>query len=364
MKIVFLVSSLNAGGAERVATLLCNAWAERGDKVTLIPTYSGGGKPFYTVSEKVRLTYLSSISESKHFLNQVQRLFRLRRMIKQCHADVVISFLPNVNVAAILATRGLKVPVICCERRTPSTFPLSFGWEFLCKRTYRFADMLTGQTQQTISELAKFYPGCKRLAVIPNPMSNEIFNLETSKYKQKTILSLCRLEAFKQVDVLISIFADIAKDYPDWTLAIYGDGPEYNKLQQTIKALSMEKQIQLYGKTDQAWNIMASADIYCMTSRSEGFPNTLLEAMAVGLPCVVFDCKSGPAEISQQGQYARLIPLNNNEAFKQALISLMQDKTERQSLGQRAKQSIQQHYALAKIIERWDSFFEEVGANQ
>lgn len=362
MKIVFLVSSLNAGGAERVATILCNAWAERGDEVTLIPTYSGGGLPFYVVSEKVKLTYLSSTSESKHIFNQIKRLLRLRRMIKQCRADVVISFLPNVNVAALLATRGLNIPIICCERRTPSTFPLSFGWELLCKLTYRFADMLTGQTEQTVNELAKFYPGCKRLSVIPNPMSNEIFSIEKQAHQTKTVLSLCRLEPFKQIDILVSIFADIASDYPDWTLAIYGDGPEYTRLQQHIKRLAMEKQICLYGKTDQAWKIMASADIYCMTSASEGFPNTLLEAMAIGLPCVVFDCKSGPAEISLQGKCAKLIPLNDKNAYKQALIELMQNDNERQRLGRTAKESIQQHYTLTKVLALWDGFFKEIGA--
>src|SRR5689334_6479056 len=105
MKIILLTSSLNAGGAERVATVLCNAWAARGDTVTLIPTFSGGGTSFYEISDEVETIYLADVVRARRKTpwTYARRLAALRRLIQERDPDVVVSFLPNVNVAAILS---------------------------------------------------------------------------------------------------------------------------------------------------------------------------------------------------------------------------------------------------------------------
>ena len=121
VRIVFLVSSMDIGGAERVATALCNAWAARGDQVTLVPTFSGcGHSPFeFEISSNVDLVYLADLVGTIGITPSLylKRLWTLRTLMKEKKPDVVISFLPNVNVAAILSALFLSVPVICCERR-------------------------------------------------------------------------------------------------------------------------------------------------------------------------------------------------------------------------------------------------------
>jgi len=128
LNILLLTSSLGSGGAERVATTLCNAWAARGEKVTLMPTFSGGGSPFYKTSEHVKIIYLADVVGTKHksVLSYIKRIFALRRLIKDKAPDVVISFLPNVNVAAVISSAFLKVPLIISERSDPSsrTYPI------------------------------------------------------------------------------------------------------------------------------------------------------------------------------------------------------------------------------------------------
>ncbi len=121
MKILMLVSSMHAGGAERVAATLVNAWAERGDSVILTPTYSSKGNCFYPLSDKVELAWLADLAGTRASGAKAafKRLLALRKHIRDSKPDVVVSFLTNVNVAAILASLGLKVPLIVCERTNP-----------------------------------------------------------------------------------------------------------------------------------------------------------------------------------------------------------------------------------------------------
>ena len=150
MKILFLISSLGAGGAERVASTLCSAWAERHDEVTLISTYSASeGEAFYSLHPAVKLIQLSELILVKpnKGKNYWQRLRQLRKQIVENKPDLVISFLPNVNIAAILATSFTGVPCIISERSNPELQKLPWYWSLACRLMYRFADALTVQTQ-------------------------------------------------------------------------------------------------------------------------------------------------------------------------------------------------------------------------
>ena len=173
MKILMLVSSMHAGGAERVAATLVNAWAERGDEVTLTPTYSSKGSCFYPLSDKVRLAWLADLAGTRASgaVAAFKRLLTLRRHVRDTRPDVVVSFLTNVNVAAILATRGLRAPLIVCERTNP-TVDTTTGqvWRRLRRLLYPRADMVTVQAEATAGPFARQVPGIKRLAVIPNPL--------------------------------------------------------------------------------------------------------------------------------------------------------------------------------------------------
>lgn len=364
MRICFLVSSLDAGGAERVATTLSNAWAARGDGVSLIATFSAGGKPFYAVSDAVELISLADVvnTRKKNIGSYAKRFVALRRLVKERSPDVVISFLPNVNVAAVLATLFTGIPLILCERNDPSGRPPSSFWELCSRLTFRYGDMFTVQTDAVAEKIHRYYPGLKRVRTVPNPIPEDVAAHEAGMRNKhrKILLSMGRLEDQKQFDKAIAAFSAVASRFPDWDFNIYGEGPLKPQLQACIEQYGMAERIALKGRTTKPWEVMADADAFLMTSKFEGFPNALLEAMGVGLPCVVTDCPSGPSEMTRQGKDALLVPMQDRDALISALEDIMRDEGLRCTLGNQARDSVLRRYSLKAVIEQWDRLFSEV----
>ena len=367
MRIALLTSSLNAGGAERVASTLASAWTQAGHDVLLLPTFSGGGRPFYTVDPGVTVTYLANLVKGNgggysRILGYAQRLRALRSQIRQFKPNFVVSFLPNVNVAAIISTVGLEIPIIICERRNPANQKTPWIWEFLCRTLYRFADMVIVQTKDAARDILDCYPALNKVRVVPNPIPTEIGQIvrQTGKTNVKIIVSISRLVPEKQIDHAIIAFSTIAEKYPEWRLHIYGEGPDHEQLECLIRQLGMTNRIALKGNTKEPWQVMAKADLFVMTSRCEGFPNALLEAMAVGLPCLVYDCKSGPKEITRRGQDAVLIPVNDTEALQTQLDRLLSDNKLRAQMSKRAQASVYSRYNTENVLQIWDQLFNEL----
>lgn len=365
MKIVFLISSLGSGGAERVASTLCSEWARQGHDVTLVATYSGVGVAFYPVSELVNVIFLADLVQARRMslASYLTRLFALRKILLSNSADVVVSFLPNVNIAAIFATAFTKVPVVISERRDPVSHPASRLWEWACSAFYRFADAVVVQTDNVRRSIGTLYPSLKHVVCLPNPMPQELeqFLRADMAKSRRVLLSLGRITFGKQVDHALKAFADLADGNEGWDLHVYGDGPEKEALMSLIAELGLEGRVFLMGTTTQPWDVMAKADVFVMTSRSEGFPNALLEAMAVGLPCVVYDCPSGPHDITRGGQDALLVPLNDRVALTQLLQRVIEDAALRQDLGDRARASVLARYELKVVVRQWDEVFRQVG---
>jgi glycosyltransferase involved in cell wall biosynthesis len=339
----------------------------RGEEVTIVATYSGGGVPFYELQRTVELVTLAEVigTTSKGIRSYAGRLMALRRLIAAHRPDVIVSFLPNVNVAAILAKAFLPVPLIVCERNDPSSRSSKDIWEVACRITYRHADMLTVQTDAVAVKARRLYPGLANISVVANPLSEELMAIvPADKSHRRVLLSMGRLAEQKQMDKLVAAFTPLAQRFPDWDLHIYGEGPLKPLLERQIEASGLQGRVSLKGNTREPWKVMAGADAFAMTSKHEGFPNALLEAMGVGLPCVVTDCPSGPREISADGRDALLVPLEDNHGLVEALASLMGNEELRITLGSRARQSVLRRFGLDVVLRRWDELFHAVGARR
>lgn len=362
MKIVFLVSSMNSGGAERVAATLCNAWALRGDDVTLMATYSGRGECHYALADGVRFVHLADLVGGRggRILGYGARLRALRRFIDKQSPDVVISFLTNVNIMAALALRGLGVPLIVSERIDPGAstdFPAYMRW--LCRRVYPVADIVTVQTASIADAMRTLAPRAQRIEIIPNPVPEAIFEAPPPRRhpeqgERRRLLAMGRLSPQKQIDHLVGVFAALAPEHPDVDLWIWGEGELKAELEQQVRETGMEQRVFLPGRTDTPWAEMAGSEMLVLTSAYEGFPNVMLEAMALGLPCVAYDCPSGPRELSEQGQAAVLVPLNDRERLRAEIARLLGDPEARQRIGARAAASVRQRYRLPSILAEWD----------
>lgn len=368
MRILLLTSSLSVGGAERVACTLANAWALRGNEVVLMPTFSGRGECFYELSPDVRLEYLADrvLSGERSFANQFARLLALRRFIAKEKPTVIVSFLSNVNVATVIASAGLNIPLVICERTDPFVCPTPRALELARRFVYSYADVLMVQTQAVMSKYATSKLALPRIWMIPNPVPHQILGMirQPPIAEKKQLLAVGRLSGEKQFDLLIRVFAILSQRHTDWSLRIVGEGSARSELQQQIATFGLESSIELPGRTANIGDELVKADAFVLTSRFEGFPNSLLEAMATGLPCVTFDCPSGPREISMDGQAALLVAPNDEPALELALERLMSDVNLRRTLGSQARTSVLERFSLEGVLEKWDSLFEAIGVQR
>ncbi|HEY9572378.1 MAG TPA: glycosyltransferase, partial [Pusillimonas sp.] len=236
----------------------------------------------------------------------------------------------------------------------------------LRRLSYPWAASVVLQSQDSLAAFQQMVPRVKNLDVVPNPLPPDLRDIELGQApavptsNRRLLMGMGRLVPFKRFDALIQAFAALASDYPDWDLAIWGEGPQRDELIQQIQETGLANRISLPGRTEQPWQEMVKADIFVLTSQVEGFPNVLLEAMALGRACVTVDCPSGPRELSQDGKYALLTPLGDQPALCRAIAQLMDDSTLREVMGRHAAASVEERYGLSEILLRWDAVIAKV----
>jgi GalNAc-alpha-(1->4)-GalNAc-alpha-(1->3)-diNAcBac-PP-undecaprenol alpha-1,4-N-acetyl-D-galactosaminyltransferase len=362
-RLILLVNSMHTGGAERVAATLVNAWAARGDEVTLLVTFSGRGGCHYRIHDRVAVIYLSDLSGviGRNLCGYLRRFIALRRFIKRQSANAVVSFLTDVNVVTLLATRGLKIPVIVSERTHPPMMPLGRFWEGLRRLTYPWADRVVMLSQDGVDWLKAIIP-VARGVIIPNPV---IYPLPISEpllevcsmviSDRKVMLAVGRMDSGKQFDRLIEAFFGLSHRFQDWDLVILGEGPERPILEQQVTMLGLQGRVMLPGRAGNIGQWYERADLYVMSSRFEGFPNVLAEAMAHGCAAVSYDCDTGPRDIIRHGIDGLLVkPVGDVPALQAALLELMGDDLKRTEMANNAREVLDR-FSSTKILEIWDS---------
>jgi GalNAc-alpha-(1->4)-GalNAc-alpha-(1->3)-diNAcBac-PP-undecaprenol alpha-1,4-N-acetyl-D-galactosaminyltransferase len=369
-KIMLLVSSMQVGGAERTAANLANAWAARGDHVVLVITYSGAGECFYELAPGVDLRYLADRQgvHVRDLRSYLQRFRRLRRMIRDERPDVLVSFLTNVNVAAIVAASCLDVPVVVCEHTYPPLLGVGTVLNALRHWTYARATRVTMLTPEGLRWLESAIPRAHGV-VMPNPIPYPLPGVEPRLAPdavlaphRKLLLAVGRLSEEKGLDRLIDAFSDVAAAHPDWDLVVLGEGPLRAALQAQVSRLELDSRVVLPGRVGNVADWYERADLYALSSRVEGFPNTLGEAMAHGCAAVSFDCDTGPRDLIRDGVDGLLVrPVGDVAALAAALDRLMRDDETRSRMGQAALH-VRERYSIDAMLARWDALFAQVAA--
>ena len=346
MKIVFIISSLQAGGAERVISNIANNFDNIGHNITILVLSKE--TPFYSINSSIELIQLGVdkpkgrdfISRAKHIPNII---FTLKSNILDLNPDIVISFLTKVNIISTIVSKLTKTPIIVSERTNFNALNKKM-WRFLRRVIYPYSDALVVQSKFD-KEKYYFHKNCQ---IIHNPIYK--FNRYKNIKREKIVLAVGRLVELKGFDMLIEAFSSLKNR--DWRLIIAGEGKIRDKLQKQIIDNKMEKSISLIGRVSDIERYYKKASIFVLSSRIEGFPNVLIEAISYGCPSIAFNCLTGPSDIIKDGENGLLVEANNVKGLSKN-IELLQNNKELRDKFSKSGVEISKELSIDKISNRW-----------
>ena len=348
--LLFTIPTLRAGGAERVLVSLLNHWAEKNIfNLVLVVHDDPKTRPFYTLHPTINVIHTGFWDKHQKW----RIVFFLSRIINILKPDGVISFIIWNNILTLLAAKIVRVPCIIAERSSPHVVKNKVV-KYVRNWIYGWADRVivqTGRAQAMFPE--RLGP---KISVIANPISS---TAKPSGERQHLILSAGRLAKEKRFSLLIESFSLIADDHRDWNLVIFGEGPERKNLETCITEKGLEKRIFLPGATKEIAQEMAKGSIFVLSSRFEGMPNALAEAMTLGLAVISTDCPTGPRELITPFENGLLVPVDDAEALAESMKMLIEDRKMRENFGKRASQAMKK-YDIKNITLLWEKEFKKV----
>lgn len=360
-KYLFVIPSLSKGGAERVVSILANGLIKKGKNVTVVIHFNT--QDSYKLDSRVKIICLSELYEEEYRKKiNVYYLFKLlrklRKTVKSEKPNHIIPFLWTTCIRTHMALLFTKYNKLSYQtvRNNPKIFPKN---EFLkLYRNYLIKKSKITFVQNKAQQ--ECFDRCENVFILPNPVSDDILRIKKiDENKTIKIIGVGRLEEQKNFSLLIACVSELISDGFDISLTIYGEGSLKYQLEKEIADSKMQSHIVLFGRSSSYEQMYSDADIFVLSSNYEGMPNTLLESMAVGIPCVSTDCETGPSDIIEDGVNGYLIPVNNKELLKEKIVLLINNELLRNKIGKKAKKFILDNYQADKITERFISICEE-----
>lgn len=356
MRILLAISTLGAGGAERVITILANELARRGHGITLL-TLDRASQAFYGTGTAVSRIGLDLVTRSGSLGTRVywnvRRVGRIRRTIAELRPDVIVSFITEMNVITILACAGLGIPIVISERIDPREHPLSGAWSMLRRATYSRVRVLVVQTPDVASWCREHW-SVRSVVAIPNPVTETAPRRHNPSCRARPfLLGVGRLDQQKGFDVLIRSFALLATQLHELDLCIAGEGPESSNLRLLARQLNVSDRVIFLGQVRNIEQLMTDAFAFVLSSRYEGFPNVLLEALSNGAATIATDCRSGPRQILRGGQFGLLVPPDDPVTLASAVRQLWSDSALRTQLRVNARHAVRP-YSIDAVLGSWE----------
>ena len=279
------------------------------------------------------------------------RVGALRETIQAMQPDVVLSFLSSTNIITVAAGYGLPYRLVISERNDPARQELQEPWQSLRPRAYPLADLITANSHGALHELENYCPTAK-LAYVANPIA--ISEEPSGTGRTSSILFLARLVPQKAPDILVEAFAQFSRQHPEWSLEIAGDGPMEPELRKRVGALGLDRQVRFHGMVKDPTGLLARSRVFALPSRFEGTPNSLLEAMASGLACIVSDASPGPLKLVEHEKSGLVVRTDDPHALAEAFSRLADDSDFQLEMATAARERTRE-FLIDSVARQWET---------
>lgn len=363
MKIMFVVNSMNKGGAERVIANLSSYFSKEND-VNIVTIYNSVIS--YELAPNVNVLPLDDFktdlySELKPKENKIKKIWKYIKRIRKLNyyktkkkPDIIISFSPVPSFLTLFSNFSKKIKTIVSVRNDPQKEFKSKFFQILMNYLYPKADGIVFQTEDARSYFKESI--IKKSIIIPNPINLDFVVQPFQGKRKKEIVNVARLEEQKNQKLLISAFNSVLKKHPAYKLTIYGEGKLRKELENLIKKLDLNQNVFLAGVSNQIKEDIYKARMFVLSSNYEGMPNALMEAMALGLPVISTDCPcGGPKFLIQNNENGILVPTGNVDALTNAMLKIIENEEFSSEIGMQANKLCEQLHP-DKINKIWETY--------
>ncbi len=352
MKILIVNDQFESGGAARVACTMCNEFKHRGYDIRVV-TGTKKDAVKYSLDREIPLYYASFEARRRNGLSRFLSLFRtsilIRKHVKTVKPDVIISIQANAYIRTWLANMCLHYPVIVADH-TSFARKMDFINTFTRHCLYKYADGISILTYRDAKLLGDKYP---QKMVIHNPLTWPL--LTEKKKRDKTILAAGRFDIWKikGFDLLLNVWSQLATQYPEWILQIAGTGSDEAVLaiKNMIHRNGVDGRVQLLGQVVDMKTLYGQSGIFALSSRVEGMPMVLLEAMSQGCPCVAFDVGGASSEMLIEGG-GLVVADGDVDGFRNALSEIIKKDNVREIMSEKTIISAGQ-FSIDSFIKKW-----------
>ena len=351
-KIIFLIPAMRGGGAERVISVLTDYFSHKGHTVKIALFKEDVIE--YSISSKVEIDK-SLIGKCN---SPIKRIMSFQQFLRKEGEVIVFSFFTMIGLYILVSSFGTKAKIVISERLDPAQSIPGKKWLFVIRRfLYRFAD---GFVFQTTDAMLFFDESIQKKSwVIPNPIKENLPNRYEGD-RSKKIVTFARLEPQKNYPLLIDAFHEFHKVHNDYTLEIYGQGELEHILKKQVSDLELTQSVSFMGFANNIHEKVIDAAMFVLPSDYEGLSNSMLEAMAIGLPCICTDCPPGGAKMFIDNMVnGLLVPIRDKKSMVEAMNLLANDVALRDRISCNAAK-IRNELSKEIICEKWLEFIDQM----
>ncbi len=391
--IAMYIGSLQKGGAERVMVNLADYFFEQGYKVTLVTTYladneyevrhaawkkvpagAPGGELVADLDENPAwvdpqggerngidrvFSALLKSEQKDRITNFKLRHDKLRKIWRELKPDLILSFIGKNNIMALSTATREDIKVVVSVRADPDMEYNTFGLKTSMLSTFGKAAGIVVQSKGAMEKFPKYIQ--KKCKILPNSLDPSFIRKRYIGDREKKIVMVARLHENKNQAMVMEAFKKVLeKGYSDYKLVFYGDGPDRLRLQRLSVRLGIEDNIEFKGNVKHVAEHIEKASIYVLASNHEGMPNSLIEAMALGLACISTDCPcGGPRELIVNGVNGILVPVGDADKMAEAMLELVSNNEYAENLGKKATK-IQDKCRPEVTNQQWKDYFDSI----